>query len=292
MYFDYDYWKIVYDNFCLNYPSISNDSFLWYPSGQNEIRIESPTHGYFVYDDSVGTLYALRDIEDYVVDEDEFITRFTNELYKYLRSMNMTQQKFASLIGVTRPMLNRYLTGRACPNTYIVYKMTQVFGCTINELIFEKVPREYYARGELATDEHRKWEWQWAFNEFFRFYPEFENRVLEWYPISQAIIMIKTTDGLYHRYNWRYFTLFSTTTNPNYELCEYNTKDDWVDDFHRNLNDRLLRPGGLSQDMLAYETGISPSTISYYSNGLKIPSIYNLYKIACVVKCSISELIF
>lgn len=289
---DCDYWKTVYDNFCINYPNISSDTFGWYPCGQTEIRVNSSIHGYFVYDDTTATLYALRDIQDYVTNEDEFITRFTSELYKHFRSMNITQQIFASLIGVTQPMLNRYLNGRACPNVYIVYKMTGVFDCSINELIFEKVPREYCGYRELATDDYRKRNWRWSFNEFLRFYPDFENRVLEWYPINQTIIMIKTVDGLYYRYNWMDCTLYGRTTSPNFEPDEYNTKEDWVYAFYRNLNDRLSAPGGLSQDMLAYETGISPSTISYYTNGLKIPSIYNLYKIACAIKCSVSELIF
>ena len=66
------------------------------------------------------------------------------------------------------------------------------------------------------------------------------------------------------------------------------------EDFRVQLSRRLFEIfslSGLSQDELAYKTGISAGSINYYLNGQVIPSAFNVAKLAYALGCSTDDLI-
>lgn len=291
-----NYWYEAYRNFVEEHPTISDGYFKWYPCGQYEINIESLKRGWLAYDDKSRTLYLLNDNINSYTSRDGFMSFFIQSLRYEMMSRGISQSALARAIGMTPVIVNRYLTGKAIPNIYTVYHIARVLGCSINDLIFEKIPRERYVTSKndiIDTDVSEQYAkcWNWVVEDMFRWYPTFSTDIIEWYPINQTTIVIKTFDGAYYKYDWMTKVCYGKTYEPVTATYDEYSKEEWTINFYRRLNSRIATPGGMGQDLLAYLTDIPSSTISRYTTGQRTPNIYNLYKIAHVLKCSTSELI-
>ena len=130
--------------------------------------------------------------------------------------------------------------------------------------------------------------WDPVFEEFVRMYPDLGEQTVDWYPSGQMEITVKVKSGIKYTYDWMR-KIVTLLHDPEEEYDE--TEDEWRNKFARNLDHKLYNVG-MSQDLLAFETGISPVTISKYIRARATPSTYNLRKIAQALKCSVSELIY
>ena len=128
--------------------------------------------------------------------------------------------------------------------------------------------------------------WSPIFEEFITKYPDLGEQTVDWYPSGQMEITIKMKSGKKYAYDWMR-KLVSMIYDPEHHYD--TTEDEWRENFSRNLS-RKLYNSGMSQDLLAIETSISPTTINKYIKGRATPSAYNLCKIAEVLKCSPTEL--
>lgn len=130
--------------------------------------------------------------------------------------------------------------------------------------------------------------WTPVYDEFVRMNPEIGEQIVDWYPSGQMEITVKIKSGKKYSYDW----MQKLTTSLYDQDEEYDeTEAEWRNRFARNLDHKLYNVG-MSQDLLAFETGISPVTISKYIRARATPSTYNLRKIAQALKCSVSELIY
>lgn len=68
------------------------------------------------------------------------------------------------------------------------------------------------------------------------------------------------------------------------------SEQEWLDIFAGNLVS-LMEEKGYSQQQLADATGMSKATISYYTNGLKMPGIRAIINLAYEFDLTIDELI-
>lgn len=130
--------------------------------------------------------------------------------------------------------------------------------------------------------------WTPVYDEFVRMNPEIGEQIVDWYPSGQMEITVKIKSGKKYSYDWMQ-KLTTSLYDPDEEYDE--TEAEWRNRFARNLDHKLYNVG-MSQDLLAFETGISPVTISKYIRARATPSTYNLRKIAQALKCSVSELIY
>lgn len=130
--------------------------------------------------------------------------------------------------------------------------------------------------------------WTPVYDEFVRMNPEIGEQIVDWYPSGQMEITVKIKSGKKYSYDWMQ-KLTTSLYDPDKEYDE--TEAEWRNRFARNLDHKLYNVG-MSQDLLAFETGISPVTISKYIRARATPSTYNLRKIAQALKCSVSELIY
>ena len=55
---------------------------------------------------------------------------------------------------------------------------------------------------------------------------------------------------------------------------------------------RLTKQTGHTNSQVSDKTGISPSLLSHYTSGSRMPTIDNLLKIADVLKCDVADLIY
>lgn len=130
--------------------------------------------------------------------------------------------------------------------------------------------------------------WEPIFEEFIRMYPDLGEQIVDWYPSGQMEITVKIKGGKKYAYDWMH-KIMTLLYDPEDEYDE--TEDEWRNTFGRNLDHKLYNVGK-SQDLLAFETGISPVTINKYIKGKATPSTYNLRKIAQALQCSVTELIY
>lgn len=128
--------------------------------------------------------------------------------------------------------------------------------------------------------------WEPIYNDFIQRYPELGEQMVDWYPSGQLEIVIKVKNGQKYAYNW-IGSLLVKIYDPSNKPDE--TEEEWRYNFSNNLK-RKLRNVGMTQDLLAFETGISKNMINRYANGIATPTTYNLRKIANALKCSLYEL--
>ena len=128
--------------------------------------------------------------------------------------------------------------------------------------------------------------WEPIYDDFVQRYPELVEQMIDWYPSGQLEIAIRLKTGQKYIYDWLE-NLLVKIYDPDDMTKE--TEEEWEIKFSNNLK-RKLRNIGMTQDLLAFETGISVVTINKYTNGKSIPNAYNLRKIANALKCSLYEL--
>lgn len=128
--------------------------------------------------------------------------------------------------------------------------------------------------------------WEPIYDDFIQRYPELVEQMIDWYPSGQLEIAIRLKTGQKYIYDWLE-NLLVKIHDPDDMTKE--TEEEWEIKFSNNLK-RKLRNVGMTQDLLAFETGISVVTINKYTNGKSIPNAYNLRKIANALKCSLYEL--
>lgn len=68
------------------------------------------------------------------------------------------------------------------------------------------------------------------------------------------------------------------------------SRKEWLDIFSGNLKD-MMREGDYSVGELSFATGIPQSTISRYVNGERIPTPYNIVRLARELNVPVNDLI-
>ena len=129
-------------------------------------------------------------------------------------------------------------------------------------------------------------QWLNVINDFERHYPKIAEEVIDWYPVNQNEIIVKTRDGSKYTY-----TFVGNKLIQFYDSNDKNEFDEatWKDEFSNRLQRKMLTLH-ITQDELSVRTGISKVSLSRYMNGKASPSAYNLQRIADALYCSVSEL--
>lgn len=129
--------------------------------------------------------------------------------------------------------------------------------------------------------------WSSVFDMFFNDHPVLAGKMVDWYPSAQYEITVKTDDGCKYAYDM--FTRVAYKTYDSDTPLVDISEEEWRKGFAKNLN-RKLHNVAMTQDMLAYKTGISQVMISKYTRGKATPSANNVEKMAIALKCSTAEL--
>jgi DNA-binding XRE family transcriptional regulator len=130
--------------------------------------------------------------------------------------------------------------------------------------------------------------WTPIFNDFIQRYPELAEKIIDWYPSGQMEITVKIKGGEKYLYDWQEQLVYLVhASDEQYAVNE----EEWRIRFAKKLQ-RKLNCLGMTQEALAFNTGISLVTISKYINGKATPSGYNIQRIASALQCSYSELMY
>lgn len=74
----------------------------------------------------------------YISDKDAWSKEFGINLQRMLHRKGITQGYLAKELGITEPMLSRYICGSCVPNAYRISQMAEVIGCDASDLIKTK----------------------------------------------------------------------------------------------------------------------------------------------------------
>ena len=70
--------------------------------------------------------------------EKEFKTNFTYQLRRIMRKNNLDQKALAELSGLSEDSITRYIRGQRIPSAYILKRLSEALGCTMDDLVQPK----------------------------------------------------------------------------------------------------------------------------------------------------------
>ncbi len=121
------------------------------------------------------------------------------------------------------------------------------------------------------------------FDEFIKMCPWAEKDVVRWYPSDFSEIISEMRDGSVIQYDQIYKTFRCAHSLD--ELKDKRTphnQEEWKKEFAWRLYRKMVSKGYTQED-LAFDSDIAESSISYYVNGSRIPTTYNMARIAKVL---------
>lgn len=126
---------------------------------------------------------------------------------------------------------------------------------------------------------------QMIFDDFCYLNPGMAKEVVDWYPSGHLEITVKLNNGL------KVFYSYLTKTVREMSDSDYCTEQKFKDAFSWQLFSRI-RACGLTNAEVADRAGITPAQLSGYITGKTTPNSYTVYKLARVLKCNPSELLW
>lgn len=135
---------------------------------------------------------------------------------------------------------------------------------------------------------HDKW-WNMIYHDFILIFPFLEKDILDWYPSGRMEITLQMSDGskFVFNYNSKSFRkLNEYSLDEKGMICESDCRKEFSIQLQNKMDIAGLGVGDLAQ-----RTGISQAMISRYINERATPSLYNIRRLACVLKCLPEELI-
>ena len=129
--------------------------------------------------------------------------------------------------------------------------------------------------------------WDHIFENFRMYYLSECKGAVDWYPSGPTEITVKFSDGsrlIYEDVNKTVRWIHDLYKRP-----LERTETEWKQDFSRRLK-RIIRMRSMTQLELSARSGIPAPTISLYTTGRSVPSLYAASKLAAALDCSINEL--
>lgn len=121
------------------------------------------------------------------------------------------------------------------------------------------------------------------FNNLELRFPYIANNAVDFWIDNPREMVVVLHDGSRFMYDNLYHSIRRIPEDP-YKL----TKHECSKEFGLRL-ERILEQKHITQFELSERTGIQPSLISNYINGIKMPNFYNADKIAKALNCSLDE---
>ena len=130
------------------------------------------------------------------------------------------------------------------------------------------------------------------FDEFCKMCPWAAKDVKKWYPSENEMeITIELRDGSAMQYDYILKCFRSgASLKELLESRKVTNEEEWRMEFAIRLFKKMQIKGWTQED-LAWDTNISQGSIAKYVNGITTPSAYNVWKMARVMNCPITDLV-
>lgn len=128
------------------------------------------------------------------------------------------------------------------------------------------------------------------YEDFIRMCPYVKGEVKAWFTNEHLELFAELKDGSAYRYDYITKT-FGWFRSMDELLDSPLDEDEWRKCFARRLYKKMVMKG-VTQEVLAWKTGISQSTISSYIRGQVLPTIFKFRKIIEVLDCDAEDLLY
>lgn len=130
-----DDWDDMLDILYHDYPDIMDLANDWWPiEYYEEMLVELVDRRVYAFDCETYECTLIFDPNDKeFISEQEWRVEFSEVLRELLWQERISQSELARHVGVTQPMMNRYLTGKATPNLYIATKIARELNCSLTK---------------------------------------------------------------------------------------------------------------------------------------------------------------
>lgn len=129
------YEKIL-EQFSLYYPSFYKQVIDWWPSGRRFITVKLNDGDVLEYNPFDNSIKRIQE-RSYIEDEKTLTKTFAYNLHKFILASSMTQTEIAKKLGITNAMLSRYIHGESIPSLTKTYKIANVLGLRLTDLLDE-----------------------------------------------------------------------------------------------------------------------------------------------------------
>lgn len=120
------------------------------------------------------------------------------------------------------------------------------------------------------------------YENFLRNFRFLKNKAIDYEPYTKYEIIVRLNTGERVLYD---------ELNQTIEILRpIETEAAWRWQFANRLTKRI-RLCGMLQDEVARKTGIARTTLSRYTNGRAVPTLYNAQKLAEVLNCTVNDLL-
>ncbi len=98
-----------------------------------ELIVEYKNGGRDLFDLSDHSIRGLPKIDAPLSDE-QHRKEFPGRLLFWMKARHINQQEFADRLGISQPMINKYITGRAYPGYVRLKRMAEILNITVDDL--------------------------------------------------------------------------------------------------------------------------------------------------------------
>lgn len=132
--------------------------------------------------------------------------------------------------------------------------------------------------------------YQKMLDEFLMYYPVREDDVLEWYASGMHELTILMKNGERRVFNQTAKTVRYIPKIDDLYDSVIPSENAYKNVFAFNLRCKIAE-AGMTQQEFAQRTGLKVGAINSYVTGKSLPGVYNLRRIARVLRCSVEELV-
>lgn len=100
----------------------------------HELLVEYVNGNKFIYDSYDGWSSRYIPYDNDSLNEEDSKKEFRRILEYNMWAFGINENELSELLGVSRQMVSRYMTGKSLPSYTILKKMSEVFKCTVNDL--------------------------------------------------------------------------------------------------------------------------------------------------------------
>jgi DNA-binding Xre family transcriptional regulator len=128
---------MIKENMKLHFPLITEHAVEFIQDDRTSVVMKLETGESFLYDDYDKTIRKLPS-DSKEMTESEVRREFFFRLRKIMMLKGVTQTELSEMTGISQPVLNRYLTGKATPGFYAVDRIAKALKCSTDDFRYTK----------------------------------------------------------------------------------------------------------------------------------------------------------
>ena len=131
------HYEEIVEQFKMHHPYLADGVADWRPRGEMGIRVLMKDGSRYDFHAMSNTVRNVKDRPvhtDDLYDEDEWREIFSDRLAELMCAKRITQQALSEYTGLSKGVINKYVSGTSTPSGYALTKLARALDCTIMDL--------------------------------------------------------------------------------------------------------------------------------------------------------------